>query len=79
MIDRLRRSASGTFELSAMVIGLRLGLYQALRADGPATAAELAARTGTAERPIREWLEHGAVDGLLELEADSDDPVRSPV
>jgi 2-polyprenyl-3-methyl-5-hydroxy-6-metoxy-1,4-benzoquinol methylase len=74
MIDRLRRAASGTFELSAMVIGLRLGLYQALRAGGPASSAELASRTGTAERPIREWLEHGAANGLLELEADSDDP-----
>jgi 2-polyprenyl-3-methyl-5-hydroxy-6-metoxy-1,4-benzoquinol methylase len=74
MIDRLRRAASGTFELSAMVIGLRLGLYRALRDGGPATSAELASRTGTAERPIREWLEHGAVNGLLDLEADSDDP-----
>jgi 2-polyprenyl-3-methyl-5-hydroxy-6-metoxy-1,4-benzoquinol methylase len=74
MIDRLRRAASGTFELSAMVIGLRLGLYEALRAGGPATSAELASRTGTAERPIREWLEHGAVNGHLELDADSDDP-----
>ena len=74
MIDRVRRAASGTFELSAMLIGLRLGLYQALRDGGPATSAELASRTGTAERPIREWLEHGAVAGILELEADSDDP-----
>ncbi|HEY3163827.1 MAG TPA: methyltransferase domain-containing protein [Candidatus Limnocylindrales bacterium] len=70
----MRRAASGTFELSAMLIGLRLGLYQALRDGGPATSTELASRTGTAERPIREWLEHGAVDGLLELEADSHDP-----
>jgi 2-polyprenyl-3-methyl-5-hydroxy-6-metoxy-1,4-benzoquinol methylase len=74
MIDRLRRAASGTFELSAMLLGLRLGLYQALHVGGPATSAELARRTGTAERPIREWLEHGAVTGVLELEADSDDP-----
>jgi 2-polyprenyl-3-methyl-5-hydroxy-6-metoxy-1,4-benzoquinol methylase len=74
MIDRLRRAATGTFELSAMLIGLRLGLYQALHVGGPATPAELASRTGTAERPVREWLEHGAVNGHLELEVDSDDP-----
>jgi 2-polyprenyl-3-methyl-5-hydroxy-6-metoxy-1,4-benzoquinol methylase len=74
MIDRLRRAASGTFELSAMVIGLRLGLYQALRVGGPATSEELSSRTATAERPIREWLEHGAATGLLDLDADSDDP-----
>lgn len=74
MVDRMRRAASGTFELSAMFIGLRLGLYEALHDGGPATSADLASRTGTAERPIREWLEHGAVIGLLELETDSDDP-----
>jgi hypothetical protein len=40
-----------------------------LAAAGPATSAELAARTGTAERYVREWLEHHA-SGLLEV----DDP-----
>src|SRR5262245_50154517 len=73
-IEHIGAAASGTFELTAMAIGLRLGLYQALIDGGPATAAELAARTATAERPVREWLEHGAVNGLLDLVADAEDP-----
>jgi uncharacterized protein YndB with AHSA1/START domain/SAM-dependent methyltransferase len=37
------------------VLGMRLGLFGAL-AGGPATSAELAGRTGCAERYVREWL-----------------------
>jgi SAM-dependent methyltransferase len=39
-----------------VVIGDKLGLYRAMAAAGPLTPAELAARTGTAERCVREWL-----------------------
>jgi 2-polyprenyl-3-methyl-5-hydroxy-6-metoxy-1,4-benzoquinol methylase len=39
-----------------VVIGDRLGLYRGL-AHGPSTAAELAKRTGTAERYVQEWLD----------------------
>src|SRR5262245_17969503 len=73
-VDRIGAAASGTFELTAIAIGLRLGFYQALADGGPSTAADLAAATGTAERPVREWLEHGAVTGILDVAADSDDP-----
>ena len=38
-----------------VVIGERLGLYKAL-AEGPVTAAELAKKTKTDERYLREWL-----------------------
>ena len=73
-IEHIGAAAIGTFELSAIVIGLRLGLYRALADAGPSTAVELAARTGTTERPVREWLEHGAVNGLLDVVTDADDP-----
>ena len=46
---------TGALELLTVYLGERLGLYQALSADGPATSAELAARTATTERYIREW------------------------
>jgi SAM-dependent methyltransferase len=72
--EHIRTAAIGTFELSAIAIGLRLGFYQALADGGPATACELAERTRTAERPVREWLEHGAVNGLLDVVDDADDP-----
>jgi SAM-dependent methyltransferase len=65
----------GALELLAVYQGERLGLYQALQAGGPATSAELAARTGTTERYIREWLEHHAAGGLLEV----DNPAAEPL
>ena len=39
-----------------VLIGDKLGLYKALSQAGPVTAAELAKRTGCAERYLREWL-----------------------
>jgi hypothetical protein len=72
-------------------IGDRLGLYKAMAGAGPITPSTLAARTGTAERYVREWLGNQApggyvvydsVDGTFELPpeqamvlADEDSPV----
>jgi hypothetical protein len=43
--------------VSALVhLGDRLGLYRALKAAGPSTGAELAARAQLHERSVREWL-----------------------
>jgi SAM-dependent methyltransferase len=73
-VEQVGAAATGTFVLATIALGLRLGLYRAMADGGPCTASELAARTGTAERPVREWLEHGAVNGLLDVAADADDP-----
>jgi len=73
-VDRVRLAALGAFELTSVVIGVKLGLYAALHAAGASTSTELAAATGTAERPVREWLEQNAAGGILSLVADSDDP-----
>src|SRR5438552_15527827 len=43
-----------------VLIGDQLGLYKAMAHAGPLTPAELAARTGTAERYLREWLANQA-------------------
>jgi ubiquinone/menaquinone biosynthesis C-methylase UbiE len=47
-----------------VVIGEKLGLYKAL-AEGPANAAELAKKTGTDERYLREWLASQAAGGYV--------------
>lgn len=52
-------------------IGDELGLYKAL-ARGPATARELAARTGTTERYVREWLASQAAGGYVEYDKAAD-------
>jgi 2-polyprenyl-3-methyl-5-hydroxy-6-metoxy-1,4-benzoquinol methylase len=56
------------FDLLTVYLGDRLGLYRALAGGGPATSAELAKRTGTFERYVREWLEQQAVTGILEVD-----------
>ncbi|HUI83947.1 MAG TPA: class I SAM-dependent methyltransferase [Candidatus Binatia bacterium] len=47
-----------------VVIGEKLGLYKAL-AGGPISSSELAARTGTDERYLREWLASQAAGGYI--------------
>jgi SAM-dependent methyltransferase len=47
-----------------VVIGEKLGLYKAL-ATGAMTSAELAAKTGTDERYLREWLASQAAGGYV--------------
>ena len=74
LAGRLRHDVVGALELFTVYLGERLGLYRALR-DSPATSSELAGRTGTAERYVREWLEHHGASGLLEV----DDPTAGPL
>ena len=58
-----------TVNAALIVIGDRLGLYRELAAGGPLTSAELAARTGTAERYVREWCNAQAASGWVEYDA----------
>jgi ubiquinone/menaquinone biosynthesis C-methylase UbiE len=48
-----------------IVLGDRLGLWAAMAGAGPVTPFELAARTGTVERYVREWLRGVAVAGYV--------------
>ena len=66
-LERLLQSTRGTFELFSIYIGVRLGLYEGL-ARGPQTSTELASRTATVERYVREWLEQQTVAGILEVD-----------
>src|SRR5271163_2893500 len=52
-----------------IVIGDKLGLYRAMGDGVPVTPAELAQRTGTAERYIREWLNANAAGKYVEYDA----------
>ncbi len=50
-----------------VTLGDELGLYKAMADGQPVQPAELAARTGTQERYVREWLAAQAASGFLEL------------
>lgn len=58
-----------TLSASLVVIGDKLGLYRAMAAAGPLTSAELAERTGTSERCVREWLAAQAAAGYIEYDS----------
>ncbi len=57
-----------TVNAGLIVIGDRLGLYRALAEAGPSTPAEVAERTGTSERYVREWLNAQAAGGYCEYD-----------
>jgi 2-polyprenyl-3-methyl-5-hydroxy-6-metoxy-1,4-benzoquinol methylase len=60
-----------TLNTALVVMGDRLGLYRAMAGAGPLSPAELAERTETAERYVREWLNAQAAGGYVEYDADS--------
>jgi SAM-dependent methyltransferase len=51
-----------------VVIGDKLGLYKAMAGSGGMSPAELAAKTGTTERYVREWLNANAASGYVEYD-----------
>jgi SAM-dependent methyltransferase len=61
-----------------IVLGDRLGLYSALATRQPASAAEVAAATGTDERYVSEWLCGQAAGGYVEYDASTDTFSMSP-
>jgi SAM-dependent methyltransferase len=66
--DVVYGSVRGAMDLLVVYLGDRLGLYRALADGGPATPPQLAARAGIAPRYAREWLEHQAVAGYVDVD-----------
>jgi 2-polyprenyl-3-methyl-5-hydroxy-6-metoxy-1,4-benzoquinol methylase len=54
-----------TLNTALVVLGDKLGLYRALAGAGWLTSGELAQRTGTSERYVREWLGNQAAGGFV--------------
>jgi hypothetical protein len=65
---RVFGAMQGAVTAGMIHLGDRLGLYRALR-EGPATSAELAARTGLHERWLREWLRQQGAAGVVAYDA----------
>jgi len=57
-----------TLHAATVLTGEKLGLYRALAKGGPMTSAELARRTETRERYVREWLSAQAASGYVEYD-----------
>lgn len=58
-----------TLNAALVVIGDELGLYRAMAGAGGVTPGELAERTGTSERYVREWLNAQAAGGYVDYDA----------
>ena len=64
-LGRLLGDLGGAFIVPLVRIGETFGVYKALDAGGPMTSAELADKTGLAERYLREWLAAQAASHYL--------------
>jgi 2-polyprenyl-3-methyl-5-hydroxy-6-metoxy-1,4-benzoquinol methylase len=71
LLGRFLNDFGGTFHSAMAVIGDKLGLYKALAEGGPLTSEELAGRTGTNERYVREWLASQAAGGYASYDAET--------
>jgi 2-polyprenyl-3-methyl-5-hydroxy-6-metoxy-1,4-benzoquinol methylase len=65
LLGRFVNDFGATFHAALVRVGERLGLYKALAEGGPQTPAELATRTNTTERYVREWLCNQAAGGYV--------------
>lgn len=77
-IGQMLSDLGGAFSIPLVRIGDTFGLYKALHADGPMTAAELATKTGLAERYLREWLSAQAASNYLNYNPASSEFELSP-
>jgi 2-polyprenyl-3-methyl-5-hydroxy-6-metoxy-1,4-benzoquinol methylase len=71
LLGRFVTDLGATIAAGSVVVGHRLALYQRL-ADGPATAEELARRTGTDPRYVTEWLRGQAAGGYVSYDPVAD-------
>ena len=65
LVGKMLGDLGGAFSVPTARIGFRLGLFDSLHKQGAASAAELAARTGLAERNVREWALAQAANGYI--------------
>lgn len=74
LVTELGAAANGPL----VILGDRLGLYRTLAADGPLSIADLAQKTETNERYLREWASSQAASGYITYNSDSDTFEMSP-
>lgn len=68
-VFRAVEEVGSALNVALVVMGDRLGYYQALADHGPSTPRELAERTGTDEHYAREWLNCQAAGDYVEYDA----------
>lgn len=70
-MDKFVHDFGAVMHAATIVVGDKLGLYKAL-AEGPLSAEDLARKTKTDTRYLREWLSAQAASGYVEYDAATD-------
>ena len=65
LVGKVVGDVGAAMSAALVLVGDELGLWRALAASSPLSPAELATRTGTHERYIREWLNAMAASGYV--------------
>jgi len=68
-LGRVVTDLGAALSATLVLVGDKLGLYKALAAGGAQTPEELAGRTGTHPRYVREWLSAHAAGGYVSYDA----------
>src|SRR5713101_3343894 len=71
LIGKMLGDVGAAMGTALVLLGDKFGLYKTLAGEGPLTAAELASRTGTAERYVREWAAAQAAAGYINYDSAS--------
>ncbi len=71
LIGKMLGDVGAAMGAALVLIGDEFGLYKTLAAAGPMTPAELASKTGTVERYVREWAAAQAAAGYINFDSSS--------
>jgi SAM-dependent methyltransferase len=77
-LGKMLGDAGAAMGIGLVLLGDKLGLYKALATAGPLTSAELASRTGTAARYVREWAAAQAAAGYIKFDSATEQFSISP-
>jgi 2-polyprenyl-3-methyl-5-hydroxy-6-metoxy-1,4-benzoquinol methylase len=69
LLGKMLGEAGAAMGIGLVLLGDKFGLYKALAAAGPMTSAELASRTSTATRYVREWAAAQAAGGYINFDS----------
>jgi SAM-dependent methyltransferase len=71
LIGKMLGDVGAAMGTALVLLGDKFGLYKTLAAAGPLTPAELASKTGTVERYVREWASAQAAAGYINYDTNS--------
>jgi SAM-dependent methyltransferase len=68
LLGKMLGEVGAAFGIGLVLLGDKFGFYKALAEAGPLNSGELASRTGTAERYVREWAAAQAAAGYINFD-----------